>query len=227
MIGSNCNWGRDYLARRGKGARAGRYLCDWKWDARVDPGRDLVGFKGGAVNAALPCFPNPFNMEAVMAQNEHPAVKDVDARAKAMEQQNAEFYARVEAARPTPSSAENDLARLGVLTDEKEHDGSEDDFEGQRRVMESRLPGNNPYETRNFGGGGGEEQPARRGPGRPRKEPPPPRKAAARFEPSLAHLPALDGSRRRGTISGGAVFPPDLGRLAAAWKRVEFLAAGV
>src|SRR4051812_1829628 len=111
-----------------------------------------------------------------MAKSDNPAAAGVEHREKVKNEQVAEFYERQANLRPTPSQAENDLARVGALDlDEKEHDGSEDDFEGQRRVMEGKL--NNPYETRGLeagGGGSGEEQPARRGPGRPRKEPPPP-----------------------------------------------------
>jgi hypothetical protein len=88
----------------------------------------------------------------------------VKARREAAESMNAEYYAREAAAKPTPTQEENDLAKVGALDiDDKEDDGSEPEGEAVRRVMESRIPGNNPYETRDAS-----LDTARR-PGRPRK----------------------------------------------------------
>jgi hypothetical protein len=63
--------------------------------------------------------------------------------------------------------------KLGVPIDEKEPSGAPPEADFQRRMLEARLPGNSPYETRALGGGSGGEPP-KRGPGRPRKEEPPP-----------------------------------------------------
>lgn len=85
----------------------------------------------------------------------HPAaraIKAVEARAAAKEEQVADYYARQEGLQPTPTQAENDRAKVGAMTldelDNKEDDGSEWEEDGVRRVMEARLPGNNPYDTR-------------------------------------------------------------------------------
>lgn len=93
-----------------------------------------------------------------------PATKGVEDRAKAMEEQNAEYYARSEAAKPTPTQREADLAKVGALDiDDKEPDGSEPEEVAVRRALESRVPGNNPYETRDLSA---DAAPRR---GRPRK----------------------------------------------------------
>lgn len=96
----------------------------------------------------------------------------VDDALDARDQVNEEAERLSSAVKPTPTQRECDLMRLGVAVDEKEPSGAPPDAEHQRRVMEARLPGNNPYETR--GGGGGTAEQPKRGPGRPRKEEPPP-----------------------------------------------------
>jgi hypothetical protein len=78
----------------------------------------------------------------------------------------SEYYARSEAAKPTPTPEEADRAKLGLPV-ELEDDGSEPEEVAQKRVMESRIPGNNPYDTRALSSG----EEARRGPGRPPKAP--------------------------------------------------------
>jgi hypothetical protein len=78
------------------------------------------------------------------------AEKDVDSRLEAKNKTVEDQAARHENVQPTPTQRENDLARVGVPTDEKEHDGSESDAEMQRRVMESRLPGGSPYADRSM-----------------------------------------------------------------------------
>jgi hypothetical protein len=94
----------------------------------------------------------------------------VDERMAERDRSVAEFYEREAGVKPTPTQRENDLAKVGALDiDDKEPDGSESDEEHQHRVMQGRLPGNNPYVTRDLGSGE-----ARRGPGRPRKNATPP-----------------------------------------------------
>jgi hypothetical protein len=79
-----------------------------------------------------------------------------------------EFYAREAAAKPTPTQAENDLAKVGALNiDEKEDDGSEWESDAQARVMEQRV--NNPYVTADMNPSGHQEEGAARSRGRPRK----------------------------------------------------------
>ena len=77
------------------------------------------------------------------------AVKGVDEREDVKQSSVDDYYARSEAAQPTPTQRENDLAKVGALNiDDKEDDGSEPEGDAVRRIMESRIPGNNPYETR-------------------------------------------------------------------------------
>jgi hypothetical protein len=77
---------------------------------------------------------------------EHPAKAGVDEREAVRAAQVEEFYAREANAKPTPTQAENDLAKVGALNiDEKEDDGSEWESDAQQRVMEERV--NNPYVT--------------------------------------------------------------------------------
>jgi hypothetical protein len=91
-----------------------------------------------------------------MAKNSDPTAQATTSRAKAvsdaravMEKQNAEYYAREAAARPTPTQEENDLARVGALDiDRKAEDGSEAEVDALRRQAESRLPGGGAYDTR-------------------------------------------------------------------------------
>lgn len=104
-------------------------------------------------------------------KDDNSAKAAVDARTKAKDEQVAEYYEREANIKPTPTQAENDAAKVGALdVDEKEDDGSEWDDEHQRRVMEGRLPGGSPYDTRALeageageSGGGGSRR------GRPRK----------------------------------------------------------
>ena len=78
------------------------------------------------------------------------AERGVDERAEAMNKQNEEKAEREAKVKPTPTQRENDLAKVGALDiDSKEDDGSGPDYEHQKRVMEGRLPGGSPYETRN------------------------------------------------------------------------------
>lgn len=77
------------------------------------------------------------------------AAKDVDDRAKVAAAGNKEAMRLQNESQPTPTQRENDLAKVGALDhDDKEPDGSEPEGHAIRRVMEARIPGNNPYETR-------------------------------------------------------------------------------
>jgi hypothetical protein len=88
-----------------------------------------------------------------MAREDNTAAQGVADRRKTMEKQNAEYYERQEAMRPTPTQEENDLAKVGALDiDSKEPDGSEPEEEAVRRTMSARLPGNNPYQNRAMSG---------------------------------------------------------------------------
>src|SRR5215207_1188682 len=94
------------------------------------------------------------------------ATEGVEHRRRVQQEQVADFYARMEGLQPTPTQEENDRAKVGALSleelDNKEDDGSEWQDEGTRRVLEAKLPGNNPYETRDVDAGGG-DAPRRRG----------------------------------------------------------------
>jgi hypothetical protein len=90
--------------------------------------------------------------------------KEVAARNAAKEASVAEYYALSEAAKPTPTQEENDLATVGALDiDKKEDDGSEWEADSVRRVMEGNIPGNNPYDTRSMDDSGSESSAPRRG----------------------------------------------------------------
>lgn len=106
------------------------------------------------------------------------AAKGVDDRLAARDAMNADYMERMAQCKPTPTQRECDLFRVGAMTidDEKEDDGSEWEIDHQRRILSARLPGENPYDTRQLtadnNGEYGEPasgEPPRRGPGRPRK----------------------------------------------------------
>jgi hypothetical protein len=98
-----------------------------------------------------------------MAQKSNPAAEAVAAREAVKEQQNAEYYEREAAMKPTPTQAENDLAKVGALDiDSKEDDGSEWDEDQQRRVAEGKLLGG-AYDTRVLEAGDSSEGGSRRG----------------------------------------------------------------
>src|SRR5262245_39530198 len=75
---------------------------------------------------------------------DNPAHKALEEQAAAQEKSNAEAMKRMDSSQPTPTQAENDLAKLGVAVDEKEDDGSGE------TVIERRVVANVPlgYETR-------------------------------------------------------------------------------
>jgi hypothetical protein len=97
-----------------------------------------------------------------------PREQEIAHREKAKQDSVNEYYARSEAAKPTPTQEETDRAKLGLPV-ELEQDGSDPEEVTQRRVLESRIPGANPYDTRSLSA----EGEARRGPGRPPKAPEP------------------------------------------------------
>src|SRR3954464_6653269 len=102
------------------------------------------------------------------------AERTVDETLAARDQVNEETERFTAGVKPTPTQRECDLMKLGVPIDEKEPSGAPPEAEFQRRMLEARLPGNSPYDTRALGSGGGSNEPPKRGPGRPRKEEPPP-----------------------------------------------------
>ena|SRR5215207_3211465 len=95
------------------------------------------------------------------------ATEGVEHRRRVQQEQVADFYARQEGLQPTPTQEENDRAKVGAMTleelDNKEDDGSEWQDEGTARVMTAKLPGNNPYETRDIDAGGEASVPRRGG----------------------------------------------------------------
>ena len=103
-----------------------------------------------------------------MATRNEALKKSVSERAKVKDAAVKEAMKRMDSSQPTPTQEENDLAKVGALDlDAKEPDGSGPEAEQQRKVMEARLPGNNPYETRDMDQRSREQgQPARQ----PRKE---------------------------------------------------------
>jgi len=102
--------------------------------------------------------------------NEHPALRGVDAREAAKNTQVEEYYAAQEGLQPTPTQRENDLAKVGAHDlDNKEDDGSEWEDDAHTRVMTARLPQNNPYDTRQIDASAEREGSAPRRAGRPKK----------------------------------------------------------
>ena len=55
---------------------------------------------------------------------DHPDVQAMHQRRDAQTKSNEEAMARMESTQPTPTQEENDLAKMGVLVDDKEPDGS-------------------------------------------------------------------------------------------------------
>jgi hypothetical protein len=55
---------------------------------------------------------------------DHPDVQAMEKRREAQTRSNEEAMARMESTQPTPTQEENDLAKMGVLVDEKEPDGA-------------------------------------------------------------------------------------------------------
>lgn len=75
--------------------------------------------------------------------------KQLDESAKAKEQLVKEQGKRHEGSQPTPTQAELDAAALGILIDEKEDHGGEDEREVLQRTMSARIgEPMGTYETR-------------------------------------------------------------------------------
>ena len=55
---------------------------------------------------------------------DHPDVKAMQTRREEQNKSNLEAMKRMDSSQPTPTQEENDLAKLGVMVDEKEPDGS-------------------------------------------------------------------------------------------------------
>ena len=100
-----------------------------------------------------------------MAEVNKEAAKGVKVRNEVKDKQVKEYYERDAKNVPTPTQAENDLAKVGVYVEHEQAKGVESDEDYRRRAMEGKLPGGNPYDTRDVG------QPERR-----REEPTAPRR---------------------------------------------------
>lgn len=72
----------------------------------------------------------------------------LDESTRATDERVAEQAERHERARPTPTQAENDAAALGIVVDEKEDDGGEDEAEVLQRRMQARVGEPMGYQTR-------------------------------------------------------------------------------
>jgi hypothetical protein len=73
--------------------------------------------------------------------------------AQAKEQLVQEQAQRHERARPTPTQAELDAAALGIVVDDKEDDGGEDEAEVLQRQMQARVGQPMGYQTRSVDAG--------------------------------------------------------------------------
>jgi hypothetical protein len=76
-----------------------------------------------------------------MPTKDHPAVKLLDEQYQEIEKRNAEVMERQNKSKPTPTQAENDLARLGALDpfELKEDHGGESEYEARKRGLEEDL----------------------------------------------------------------------------------------
>jgi hypothetical protein len=88
-----------------------------------------------------------------MAVNEARKKAQDDARKAVQEQREerakatAEAVKRMESTQPTPTQEENDLAKVGVVIEEKEDDGSGETVI-ERTIVANQPPGPGGYETR-------------------------------------------------------------------------------
>src|SRR3954463_8374859 len=107
-----------------------------------------------------------------MAQQQQRRPEDADKQraleesAQAKEQLVREQAERHERARPTPTQAELDAAALGIVVDEKEDDGGEDEAEVLHGQKQPRVGQPMGYQTRSAEAGGK--------PGQKAPPPPPP-----------------------------------------------------
>lgn len=75
-----------------------------------------------------------------MAQNprkgkDHPDAKAVQEQREERAKATADAVKRMESTQPTPTQEENDLAKIGIVVDEKEDDGSGPDIVERRSLL--------------------------------------------------------------------------------------------
>jgi hypothetical protein len=78
---------------------------------------------------------------------DHPDVQALQTRRDEQNKSNLEAMKRMDSCKPTPTQEENDLAKLGVVVDEKEPDGSGPTIITKTLVANEPL-GSAAYETR-------------------------------------------------------------------------------
>ena len=78
---------------------------------------------------------------------DHPDVKAMQEQRDEQNKANQEAMKRMDSMQPTPTQEENDLAKLGVLVDEKEPDGSGPTIITKTLVANEPL-GSTAYQTR-------------------------------------------------------------------------------
>jgi len=78
---------------------------------------------------------------------DHPGVKAMEAQRNERKKANEEAMKRMESSQPTPTQEENDLAKLGVVVEEKEDDKSGETVITKTIVANQPL-GPHGYETR-------------------------------------------------------------------------------
>lgn len=79
--------------------------------------------------------------------DDHPAVKAMQAQRDERKKANEEAMKRMDTSQPTPTQEENDLAKLGVVVEEKEDDKSGETVITKTIVANQPL-GAHGYETR-------------------------------------------------------------------------------
>lgn len=88
--------------------------------------------------------------------------RGVEQRREQTERDNEEANKRMHESRPTPTQAENDLAKVGALdlTAPKEDHGAEDETEALRKQQQRKLEATSaaPYQTRDMPAGETREQ---------------------------------------------------------------------
>jgi transcription elongation GreA/GreB family factor len=87
------------------------------------------------------------NMAKAAKNADHPAVKAMQAQREDRAKANEEAMKRMDSSQPTPTQEENDLAKLGVVVEEKEDDKSGETVITKTIVANQPL-GPHGYETR-------------------------------------------------------------------------------
>jgi hypothetical protein len=91
-----------------------------------------------------------------MANSNDPRMKALEAQREEAERRTAEQLARQDASQPTPTQAENDMAKMGMSVDEKEDHGGEPEGEAVARVFDPGFRATAAdYATRDMGAGRG------------------------------------------------------------------------